>query len=197
MRAVYKIVTKAGHYYIGGSMDVMKRWGTHRSKLRTGIHGNAPMTDLYRRHGMVFFSLEIVEKISDGLSKEDATRALRAVEQRLIDECFDDPYCLNVCPDASGRRGARLSQRQRARIGIGQRRRAFTVDEETGFRIGGTRSKPVVGLSPSGERFEWPSVQQLAERAGVSRNTAAAWVRSNGRMKAGMKAGWLFQFKEI
>ena len=62
---VYKIsnnLCPQGKYYIGYSCDIHKRWGTHRSTLKTNKHCNILMQRAYDKYGAECFTYEILQE---------------------------------------------------------------------------------------------------------------------------------------
>jgi len=62
---VYKIsnnLCPEGKYYIGYSCDIHKRWGTHRSTLKTKKHCNILMQRAYDKYGAECFTYEILQE---------------------------------------------------------------------------------------------------------------------------------------
>jgi len=62
---VYKIsntLCPEGKYYIGYSCDIHKRWGTHKSTLKTNKHCNIRMQRAYDKYGTECFTYEILQE---------------------------------------------------------------------------------------------------------------------------------------
>lgn len=62
---VYLILTPSGRYYVGSSVDVKKRWSTHRRELRKGAHGNIGLQRAANKYGLdklQFVIIDICEK---------------------------------------------------------------------------------------------------------------------------------------
>jgi len=62
---VYKIsntLGPEGKYYIGYSCDINRRWGTHKSTLKTNKHCNIRMQRAYEKYGSDCFTYEILQE---------------------------------------------------------------------------------------------------------------------------------------
>jgi len=60
---IYGILnTVNGKWYIGQSVDVRKRWRSHRRELSMGIHPNAHLQSAFSHYGECAFSFEILEE---------------------------------------------------------------------------------------------------------------------------------------
>jgi len=74
---VYAIINQINERaYIGGSSDVKRRWGTHRSHLKRGYHGNRPMQADYNLLGSEVFELQIIEYLPVELVEQGEQIAL-------------------------------------------------------------------------------------------------------------------------
>lgn len=48
--------------YIGQSVDIKKRWKTHKAELQKGTHGNMYLQDAWNIYGEAAFSFDVLEK---------------------------------------------------------------------------------------------------------------------------------------
>ena len=70
MRGIYIIQNVAnGMFYIGGSVDICRRWREHRKTLRNGNHANSYIQKDYDSHGEVMFRFDILEICNSDSSK--------------------------------------------------------------------------------------------------------------------------------
>jgi group I intron endonuclease len=78
---IYKITNKVnGKFYIGSSNNIKRRWGHHKSNLRSGTHTNYHLQNSYDKHGEDQFEFVLIEEVR---------RAnLLAKEQEYLDEAF-------------------------------------------------------------------------------------------------------------
>lgn len=129
-RGVYAIECSDGRSYIGASVNVLHRWGQHRSALRLGKSKNRPMQDAYNRLGAGAFSFKLLELVPAGANIFD-------VEQRWIDAARGRLF--NVAPQAGTVKGLVHSAESRARQSASQRRRCSDPKESarrSAVRIG-------------------------------------------------------------
>lgn len=83
---VYKLVWQSGHYYIGKSSDIDRRFIEHTKKMQNGNHSNVRVTRCYKKHGMPH--LELLKECHE----DDAYK----VEREQINICREDhKMCLN------------------------------------------------------------------------------------------------------
>ena len=61
---VYKIVTKNnGKVYIGSSGDVIKRFGTHLSRMKRNVHHSPYLQNTYNKYGIDNIELSVIEEL--------------------------------------------------------------------------------------------------------------------------------------
>lgn len=66
MMGVYKILnTVTEKFYIGSSVDVEKRWATHRSELNAHSHNNSYLQNAWNKYGEDSFTFILIEEVSD------------------------------------------------------------------------------------------------------------------------------------
>lgn len=102
-RGIYKILNKVnGKFYIGSSINIIKRWWEHRKRLRLGIHQNIHLQRAWNEYGEGSFVFEVYEGLAELTDKEIAIR-----EKELIELFFDNgKNCYNISketdrPDSS------------------------------------------------------------------------------------------------
>jgi group I intron endonuclease len=72
---IYKITClKTNKIYIGSSIDIKKRWNSHRHHLRNGIHGNNYLQNSWNKYGEKNFKFEIIEIIKPKLLMKNELR---------------------------------------------------------------------------------------------------------------------------
>lgn len=60
---IYKITNNLnGKVYIGKSVNIWKRWQSHKDKLTKGIHFNTHLQSSYNYHGSTYFNCDILEE---------------------------------------------------------------------------------------------------------------------------------------
>lgn len=61
LSGIYRIRNiKNGKCYIGSSVDVYRRWGSHKSLLRRGKHHSVHLQNAWNKYGEEFFTFEIL-----------------------------------------------------------------------------------------------------------------------------------------
>jgi group I intron endonuclease len=81
---IYKITNlKTGKFYIGSSVNIERRWYSHKSRLRRGIHSNEHLLNAWNKYGEDCFDFSILH--------ETKKEQLLDLEQEIIDESG----CLN------------------------------------------------------------------------------------------------------
>lgn len=103
---VYRIVSPCGKVYVGGSKNISKRWGRHRSEGRRGVNWNAPLQASFNEHGVDAHRFEVLELV-ENLDELDAR------EQHWIDS-FDPAVLFNRNPTAGSPKGQKRTGEQRA-----------------------------------------------------------------------------------
>lgn len=66
MYGVYKILNrKNGKFYIGSSIDVEKRFSSHKKELIAGTHNNKHLQNAWNKYGEDSFEFLVIEEVSD------------------------------------------------------------------------------------------------------------------------------------
>lgn len=96
---IYRLDFPSGHFYIGQSANIIKRWRTHRSTFRHGrMQQHHPkLFNIWTKHGEPTFKVLVY------CEKEEMTR----VEQHLIGIYWDNTLFANTNPDAVTSRGVK------------------------------------------------------------------------------------------
>jgi group I intron endonuclease len=62
LSGIYSITHKeSGRKYIGSSVDIARRWNSHRSSLNRGVHENAYLQNAWNKYGSEAFLFEVIE----------------------------------------------------------------------------------------------------------------------------------------
>jgi len=93
MRGIYKILIGNKIYY-GSCNDFKVRKNSHKYHLNRDTHYNKYLQNLWNKYGDAEFTF-IEEVTEDDLYKR---------EQEIIDEHYNQPYCINLSPIAGGGR---------------------------------------------------------------------------------------------
>lgn len=66
MHGVYKILNhKNGKFYIGSSINIEKRFNSHRKELIAGTHNNKHLQNAWNKYGENSFEFLVVEEVAD------------------------------------------------------------------------------------------------------------------------------------
>ena len=95
LHSIYRIsCSENGHFYIGRSNNLEKRWKQHLSALRSDRHCNARLQRIFKKHGEDSLSIERVCYVPKDKVVE--------MEQKFLDKHFGQPDCMNLNPSAEG-----------------------------------------------------------------------------------------------
>lgn len=83
------------YYYYGQAVDLQRRKSTHKESASKNKHKNPKIQAIVNKYGMFKFQI-IVHCRNEHLD---------FLEQRYIDEHFEDQWCCNLCPTASSSKG--------------------------------------------------------------------------------------------
>ena len=102
---IYAIIhTESGRRYVGSAVNIRKRWHTHTSDLRLGIHANDHLQKAWNKYGPAGFCFVVLELCP--------VEQLLAREQAHIDEKAD----FNICMIAGNTLGVKPSPEHRAKL---------------------------------------------------------------------------------
>lgn len=91
IQGVYEIVNWAdgkASTYIGSSVDIERRWTSHRSRLHRDVHKNAHLQCAWNKYGEYAFVFSVLEEVE--------TDMLLATEQEYLNDYFDRGNCYNI-----------------------------------------------------------------------------------------------------
>lgn len=104
--------TVDGKFYIGGAVNLHKRWGAHRAQLRLGAHINQHLQRAWNKHGEATFTVAILELCERDLLTER--------EQHYLDTMQPfDPRGFNISHEVKmviTRKGQKLSPEHIAKV---------------------------------------------------------------------------------
>ena len=138
---VYKLTHKpSGKFYIGSSTDIKQRHHIHKSLFKHGKN-HAKLQEVHNTTGQLTdWKLEVLEICS--------VKQFKRTETRYIQQYFQDPWCLNVMPDArAGKRGTTTKTQSRHKIAMSLLGKN-TDDQHI------HRPANLVFISPTGKRYE-------------------------------------------
>lgn len=96
---VYRIMNMmTGHFYIGSTKKLSKRYHQHKEMLKSGIHKSKKMQEEYDKYGPDVFVLEVLLICNP--------KYLKYYEQQLLDELH---HVFNTCKSAYSVKGIKQS----------------------------------------------------------------------------------------
>lgn len=120
-QGIYKIENRLnGKVYVGSSVDIERRWKTHRRALRGGCHYNPYLQHSWDKHGEDAFVLTVLEEVE--------TDTLLATEQRCINE-YLGRNCYNIARSATSVMLGRTHTKETCRKLSDARKRRVTSEE--------------------------------------------------------------------
>ncbi len=120
--------------YVGSTNDLYRRWRSHRSQLRAGLHSNPHLQNAWNKYGESAFTFSVLEKCDDAKLIER--------EQHYLNEWlpFKDRG-FNIAKDAkSPTTGRQLSAETRAKISASNTGKKHS--EETLKKLRGRKLTP-------------------------------------------------------
>lgn len=138
-------------YYIGGSIDIPRRWRNHRNELIGNRHTNTYLQNAWNKYGEAAFELKILQYTEELL--------IKSIEQEWIDftKCCDQFYGYNVNPVADSPSGRIVTPETRAKMSASKKgkpsgRLGISLTSETKAKLKISRK----GLTPSRRTDKWP-----------------------------------------
>lgn len=112
MIGVYKILNKVnGKFYIGSSIDIEKRFKSHRTQLNRGIHNNTYLQNAWDKYGENNFDFLILEIVDDiDILRDRETHYLQTTK------CTDHNVGYNLLNNANVGLGVSASKEVREKI---------------------------------------------------------------------------------
>jgi group I intron endonuclease len=166
---LYKITnTVNGKYYIGSSRNIVKRWNSHKNKLRRNEHKNLYLQASYNKYGFNVFTFEILEEFTAEVTRE----FLISKEQELFDAISDEEWRENVYNMKKVANNTETTDEIRLRISQGVR--AKWLDPQ--FR------EHMKQFSRKGQKMSEESKKKMSEsRKGVKKSPESIEKRSATR----------------
>lgn len=195
---VYQILNKNNNkIYIGSSINLYRRFISHKNKLRKNIHPNQYLQNSYNKHGEEAFTFEILKIV-----KNDNN--LIAWEQTYLDKILPESrYNIQMVANSSlglkrskatrkkvadAHRGKKLSKSHRENISRGLKGKSKSQESIKKFIE--AMSKPIYRVSiESGEVILYKSAKIAAKETGMKRYTICAG--SNRDSKVAGKYLWI------
>jgi group I intron endonuclease len=160
---VYKLDFPSGHFYIGSSGNVEKRYREHINSLKTNTHDSDKVQSIFNEFGDIPKCVLLTE-----CEKEK----IRFNEQKFLDENFDKEGCLNKARDAtSPGKGNKWTEERKAYMSDLMKERIFTDEHRS--RISASKKgvpgqplteerKTKIGLSLIGKKHTEESKEKIS-----------------------------------
>ena len=152
--AIYAIKNLVnGKLYVGSATNLRRRWATHLSFLRRGIHHGVLLQRAWNKYGEAAFRLEVIEEVAD-------CSTLIQREQYWIDFHNAAKAGYNTCPIAGSTAGKRHTKE--ARENMSHSKKLLCQTEEM-RRVLSERSKAVAQRPGVRERMSAAAKKQWAD----------------------------------
>lgn len=143
---IYKIYwSNNPYYYYGQAVNLQRRKSTHLESMRKGRHRNPKMQSIYNKYGdFIFEPIEYAEY-----------EELNTVEQKYLDEFFNDELCCNLCPNSFSSKGRVYSEETLKSIREARKNRVKLIGDMNPF-FGKTHTeetKRKISESKKGKKF--------------------------------------------
>lgn len=122
MGGIYRINLSDSHFYVGRSVDIVRRAQTHLRHLKQGCHENSYMQRVYDQfHQFEWVTVLLCE---DSLESREA-------EQALLDRLVGTVGCVNLNPSAAsgpGMKGKHHTEEAKKKLREARSRQVFSDD---------------------------------------------------------------------
>lgn len=109
-----------GKIYVGSSVDCLRRFSEHRTRLVRGVHINAKLQSAWNKHGDAAFEFVVIASVLRATE-------LASVEQLFLDELDVVRSGYNLSPTAGNTLGWKASEETRRRMSEAAKRRDHSV----------------------------------------------------------------------
>ena len=152
------ILCSNGHFYFGSSIDIKRRFGKHKQRLRGNYHENSRMQNCWNKYGEESFVFKHLVDVPEEHRDE--------VEQKLLDMYFDHPYCMNLNP-------------------IAEHPAPYTPTEEDIAKM--AHVYPILVSYVDGTTETFISVRQAARKFDACRSSVRDYIHQTKRKRGGYK----------
>lgn len=170
---IYKIYWENNpYYYYGQAVNLQRRKSTHLESMRKGRHRNPKMQSIYNKYGdFIFKPIEYAEY-----------EELNTVEQKYLDEFFNDEFCCNLCPNSFSSKGRVYSQETLMSIREARKNRVKLIGELNHFygKTHTEETKRKISESRIGKKFPKLSESKKGIKASDETRKKMSKARSYG-----------------
>ena len=159
---IYKISWENNpYYYYGQAVNFNRRKSTHLESMRKGKHRNPKMQSIYDKYGDFIFEPILYACCED----------LNDLEQKYLDEHFNDVYCCNLCPKSFSSKGRVYSEKALKSIKEAAKNRTKLIGEMNPFygKKHTEETKRKISESRIGKKF--PKLSEAKKGTIVSKET--------------------------
>lgn len=144
---IYRLDFPSGHFYIGQSANVIKRWRQHKSKFKHGSmrRHHPKLTNIWVKHGEPLFSVLAYCEVDE----------LTRVEQHLVSANWGNPLFANTNPDAATSRGVKRTHTP------WQKGKKFTAEHRRNLSLA---KQDVVGAKNNNAKFTEDQIREIKDR---------------------------------
>jgi len=166
MMGIYAIRGPNDAVYVGKAKNIKKRWGQHRSHLRSGVHGTPHLQYAWNKYGETAFVFEIVELV-------DSQERMIVREQFWLDTLFGTMpkgtvYNHATFSQGGGHtKGRKNNDRQIQALIDANKRRIWTPEmraESARVRTGLKQSRSTIDKRTAKSRGQKRTEEQLTNR---------------------------------
>ena len=162
---IYKIVNKInGKYYIGSSLDLIRRKRTHCNELTKNIHKNYNLQKDYNKHGKNNFEFIILRKVP--------MSCLLILEQCFLSIHKNNPLCYNIrfnVFDMPYTGGKSLSEEHRKKLSVSHFGKKLSDDHRK--KIGEsnlgkkrtTQTKTKISIANKGRKLTKDQIEKMSK----------------------------------
>lgn len=182
---VYKILNKVNFkFYIGSSVDIYKRWETHRLGLNSNSHQNEYLQNSWNKYKEENFEFLILESIQvkEYNDVDKLKNALLSLEQKYLDttKCYDRKIGYNISPTAGSPLGVKHTEKTKEKF------REVQLKKGT--------NKPILQINLNGEVIRrWNGVKEASKTLGISYGSISGCIKHKENYYTAYNYIWVYE----